>query len=71
MEGIGSIPSSYHRGVSQEVGTMDPIFKVKLKKKKRMLKHNSEGPLGTLLQTSGEISALVHLITLSLSLGDC
>lgn len=44
---------------------MDPIFKVKLENK--MLKHNSEGPLGTLLQTSGEFPDLVHLITLSLS----
>lgn len=32
VQGVGSIPSSNHRGVGQEVGTMDPILKVKLQK---------------------------------------
>lgn len=30
VQSIGSIPSSHHRGIGQEVGAMDPIFKIKL-----------------------------------------
>lgn len=32
VQRIGSIPSSHHRGVGQEVGAMDSILKIKLVK---------------------------------------
>lgn len=32
VQRVGSIPSSNDRGVGQEVGTVDPVLKVKLEK---------------------------------------